>query len=102
MYILKWLLPHAFLIIKFILYLKPNKFIIYYFIANKERLYLIDVGLAVTEIPDNAALGSGAVVTKDIPTGVIAVGNPCKVFRKITEEDTLYWEKQKQEYFASK
>jgi len=26
-------------------------------------------------------------VTKDIPAGVIAVGNPCKVKRKITDKD---------------
>lgn len=27
------------------------------------------------------------VVTKDIPSGVIAVGNPCRVMREITEQD---------------
>ena len=34
-----------------------------------------------------AMIAAGAVVTKDIPTGVIAVGNPCRVLRKITEEE---------------
>lgn len=38
-------------------------------------------------IGDNVVIGAGAVVTKDIPNNVIAVGNPCKVLRKITEED---------------
>ena len=32
-------------------------------------------------------IGAGSVVTKDIPSGVIAAGNPCRVFRKVTEED---------------
>jgi len=32
-------------------------------------------------------IGAGSVVTKDIPSGVIAVGVPCKVMREITEED---------------
>lgn len=34
-------------------------------------------------IGDNVVIGAGSVVTKDIPTGVIAVGNPCKVLREI-------------------
>lgn len=38
-------------------------------------------------IGDNTVIGAGSVVTKDIPGDVIAFGNPCKVFRKITEED---------------
>lgn len=46
-------------------------------------------------IGDNVVIGSGAVVTKDIPSGVIAAGNPCKVIRAITEEDKKYWEEQK-------
>jgi len=38
-------------------------------------------------IEDNTIIGAGSIVTKDIPDNVIAVGNPCKVIRKITEED---------------
>lgn len=38
-------------------------------------------------IGDNAVIGAGSVVTKDIPAWSIAVGNPCKVIRKITEAD---------------
>lgn len=38
-------------------------------------------------IGDNVVIGAGSVVTKDVPAGTIAVGNPCKVIRKITEED---------------
>lgn len=38
-------------------------------------------------IGDNTIIGSGSIVTKDIPGGVIAAGNPCKILRKITPED---------------
>jgi len=41
-------------------------------------------------IGDNSVIGSGSVVTKDIPSDVVAAGNPCKVLRKITNEDKLY------------
>ncbi|MDO4925439.1 MAG: sugar O-acetyltransferase [Turicibacter sp.] len=44
-------------------------------------------------IGEGSIIGAGSVVTKDIPAGVIAVGNPCKVMRKITEEDKLNLEK---------
>jgi Acetyltransferase (isoleucine patch superfamily) len=49
-------------------------------------------------IGDNVVIGSGSVVTKDIPSGVIAVGNPCKVLRAITEEDKQYWKQMQKEY----
>lgn len=39
------------------------------------------------KIGNNVVIGSGSVVTRDIPDDVIAVGNPCKVLRFITEED---------------
>ena len=51
-------------------------------------------------IGNNVVIGSGSVVTKDIPDNVIAVGNPCRVLREITEEDKLYWKKQKEEYYS--
>jgi galactoside O-acetyltransferase len=41
----------------------------------------------------NSVIGSGSVVTKDIPADVVAVGNPCKVLRKITERDKEYYYK---------
>jgi len=40
-------------------------------------------------IGKGSIIGAGSVVTKDIPAGVIAVGNPCKVVRAITEQDRL-------------
>lgn len=39
------------------------------------------------KIGKNSIIGAGSVVTKDIPEGVLAVGNPCRVVRKITPED---------------
>lgn len=37
-------------------------------------------------IGDNSVIGAGSVVTKDIPANSIAVGNPCRVIRKVTNE----------------
>ena len=45
-------------------------------------------------IGNNVVIGSGSVVTKDIPDNVIAAGNPCKVIREITEEDKKYYFKK--------
>lgn len=41
-------------------------------------------------IGDGSVIGAGSVVTKDIPAGVLAFGNPCTVQRKITEQDSMY------------
>lgn len=42
-------------------------------------------------IGNNVVIGAGSVVTKSIPDNVIAFGNPCRVFRKITEEDRDFY-----------
>ena len=44
-------------------------------------------------IGENSVIGSGSVVTKDIPKNVFAAGNPCKVIREISEEDRLSYQK---------
>ena len=49
-------------------------------------------------IGDDVVIGSGSVVTKDIPSHVVAAGNPCKVIRAITEQDTEFWKKQYEDY----
>ena len=49
-------------------------------------------------IGDDVVIGSGSVVTKDIPSHVIAAGNPCRVIREITKEDKQYWKQQYDEY----
>lgn len=44
-------------------------------------------------IGNNVVIGSGSIVTKDIPDNVVAVGNPCRVLRAITEEDKKIYSK---------
>ena len=46
-------------------------------------------------IGDNVVIGAGSVVTKDIPSNVVAVGNPCRVLRQIGEHDDLYYFRDK-------
>ena len=46
-------------------------------------------------IGSNTVIGAGSVVTKDIPDWVIAAGNPCRVIRKITEDDRKYYYKDR-------
>lgn len=38
-------------------------------------------------IGSGSVIGAGSIVNHDIPSGVIAVGNPCRVLRRITDED---------------
>lgn len=38
-------------------------------------------------IGSNVVIGGGSLVVKDIPDGVLAVGNPCRVVRILTEKD---------------
>ncbi len=38
-------------------------------------------------IGDDTVIGGGSVVTHDIPSGVVAAGNPCRVIREITDKD---------------
>lgn len=40
-------------------------------------------------IGDDTVIGAGSIVTHSIPSGVVAVGNPCRVLREITQEDKL-------------
>lgn len=42
-------------------------------------------------IGDNTVIGAGSVVTKDIPPNVVAVGNPCRVLREISDYDKEYY-----------
>ena len=42
-------------------------------------------------IGDNTVIGAGSVVTRDVPSGVVAVGNPCRVLREINERDKEYY-----------
>ncbi|HIS29977.1 MAG TPA: sugar O-acetyltransferase [Candidatus Limivivens intestinipullorum] len=42
-------------------------------------------------VGDDTVIGAGSVVTKDIPSGVVAVGSPCRVLRQIGEHDREYY-----------
>ena len=42
-------------------------------------------------IGKNSVIGAGSVVTKNIPENVVAVGNPCRVLREITERDKQFY-----------
>ena len=46
-------------------------------------------------IGDNTVIGAGSVVTKDIPANVVAVGNPCRVLREISEHDKEFYFKDR-------
>ena len=66
----------------------------------KDALYVMNNGkkcvMEVSQhIGDNVVIGAGSVVTKDIPSNVIAVGNPCRVLREITEDDRQYYFKDR-------
>lgn len=55
------------------------------------------IGADVTILPgvtigSNTVIGAKSVVTRDIPDGVIALGNPCRVVRPITEADSIHKE----------
>ena len=42
-------------------------------------------------IGDNVVVGAGSVVTKDLPSNVVAVGNPCRILREIGDYDREYY-----------
>ncbi|WDF83295.1 sugar O-acetyltransferase [Lacticaseibacillus pabuli] len=63
------------------------------------------IGGNVTVVPgvhigNNCVIGAGAVVTKDIPDGVVAVGNPARVLRQIGQHDHDVWQAEVDEYNA--
>ena len=77
----------------------------------RERLYQYNapvrigrncwIGAGVIVVPgvtigDDTVIGAGSVVTRDIPGGAVAVGNPCRVLREIGDRDRAYYFKDKQ------
>lgn len=46
-------------------------------------------------IGDHTVIGAGSVVTKDIPPNTVAVGNPCRVLRKVDDHDREYYFKDR-------
>lgn len=76
----------------------------------RERLYQYNfpvhigrncwLGAGVIVVPgvtigDNTVIGAGSVVTKDIPSNVVAFGNPCRVIREINDYDKEYYFKKR-------
>lgn len=56
------------------------------------------IGAGVIIVPgvhigNNTVIGAGSIVTKDIPDNVIAVGNPCRVLRNVSEKDYEFFYK---------
>ena len=47
-------------------------------------------------IGDNVVIGAGSVVTKDLPSNVVAVGNPCRILREVGERDREYYFKDRE------
>lgn len=59
------------------------------------------IGAGVTIVPgitigDNVVIGAGSIVTKDVPSNVVAYGNPCKVAREVNQHDREYYFKDLQ------
>ena len=46
-------------------------------------------------IVDNTVIGAGSIVTRDIPANVVAVGNPCRVLRPISDHDREYFYRER-------
>lgn len=58
------------------------------------------IGAGVIIVPgitigDHVVIGAGSIVTKDIPSNVIAIGNPCRILREINEHDEKYYFKDR-------
>ena len=58
------------------------------------------IGAGVIVVPgvtigDNVVVGAGSVVTKDLPDNVVAVGNPCRVLRPVSEHDREFYFKNR-------
>lgn len=60
-------------------------------IGNNVWIGAHSVVLPGVTIGDNAVIGAGSIVTRDIPANVVAVGNPCRVMREISERDKEYY-----------
>ncbi|EOU2045235.1 sugar O-acetyltransferase [Clostridium perfringens] len=60
-------------------------------IGNNVWIGANSVILPGVNIGDNSVIGAGSIVTKDIPSNLVAVGNPCRVLREINENDMKYY-----------
>jgi acetyltransferase-like isoleucine patch superfamily enzyme len=69
-------------------------------ISSSERIITIEDGVWIGSgviinpritVGKNSVIGSGSVVTKDVPANVVAAGNPCRVLRDIGQRDKEYY-----------
>ena len=60
-------------------------------VGNKVWIGANSVVLPGVTIGENSVIGAGSIVTRDIPANVVAVGNPYRVIREITERDREYY-----------
>ena len=70
----------------------------YNFPVHIGRNFWIGAGAVIVpgvSIGDNTVIGAGSVVTKDIPSDVVAVGNPCRVLRPISGHDKEFYFKDR-------
>lgn len=64
------------------------------FRGTKFKYINLEQSANVTILPgvtfgEGTVIGAGSVVTKDIPAGCIAAGNPCRVIRMLTNADSM-------------
>ena len=60
-------------------------------IGNNVWIGAHSVVLPGVSIGDNAVIGAGSIVTRDVPANTVAVGNPCRVLREISERDKEFY-----------
>ncbi len=75
--------------------IKVGQFNIPVRIGNNVWIGANSVILPGITIGDNSVIGAGSIVTKDIPENAVAVGNPCRVLRPISERDKEYYYKDR-------
>jgi galactoside O-acetyltransferase len=64
-------------------------------IGNNVWIGANSVVLPGVTIGSGSIIGTGSVVTKDVPENVIAAGVPCKVLRAITDRDRDFYDKNR-------
>ena len=76
------------------------------YLTRSTRVGVVEIGdhcfvgagsiiLPNVRIGDWSIVGAGSVVTKDIPAGCVAVGNPCRVIREISERDREFYYRER-------
>ena len=75
--------------------MKKDISIIWKFISVRTAGWDLEL-LCYRELPLVIMLvGAGSIVTKDLPSNVVAVGNPCRVLREMNERDKEYYFKDR-------